>query len=294
MKFKFIFTLIFCSTFLVAQELKCSVTLNYDKVSSVNPQIFKTLEKQIFDFMNNTKFTEKVTTNSEKINCSLFLTINNFSANDFETTLQINAVRPIFNTTYSSPLLNLNDKEVNFKYIEFENFIFDPNSFTNNLVSVLTFYANIVIGVEADSFALKAGNTAFESALNILNISQGASYGGWTQTGKGQNRYNLITDLLANTFEPFRETIYLYHLKGLDLMATDLKNGKKNIAESIDVFSEIHKNRPNSYLSRIFFDAKSDEIVNVFTGGPSIDLSKLIETLNTVSPLNSTNWNKIK
>jgi hypothetical protein len=294
MNFKKCILFLFFSALATAQELKCSVTLNYDKVTNVNPQIFKTLEKQIFDFMNNTKFTEKNTTNAEKINCSLFLTINSFNSNDFETSLQVNAIRPIFNTTYSSPLLNINDKEVNFKYIEFENFIYDPNSFTNNLVAVLTFYANVVIGVEADSFALKSGTSAFEKALNMQNVAQSSSFGGWTQTGKGQNRYNLITDLLSGVFEPFREAQYQYHLKGLDVMAADLKSGKNNVAKAIETLSEINKSRPNSFLTRIFFDAKSDEIVNVFTGGPSMDLSQLIETLNTISPLNSTNWNKIR
>lgn len=277
-----------------SQELKCNVTVNYDKITSVNTQIFKTLQQQLSNFLNNTKFTNKDISNQQKIECSYFLMINSFSNNDFEATLQVTASRPIFNSKYTSPLLNLNDNEVSFKYLENENFTYDQNSFTSNLLSLVTFYANIIIGTDADSFSNKGGTEYFLNAMNIANLAQSSGYPGWVQTGKKQNRFNLISDILSNTFDAYRETFYYYHLKGLDEMANDTKKGKEKIIEAINVLYNVHKTRPNSLVARTFFDAKSDEIVSIFTGGPSIDVSKLVDQLGNLSPLNNSKWSKIK
>lgn len=277
-----------------AQELRCTATLNYDKVTNVNPQIFKTLEKQISDFLNNTKFTEKEFKNNERINCAFFFIINSFDSNNFNATLQVNSSRPIYNATYTTPVLNLNDKDVQFKYVEFENFIYDQNAFTSNLVSILSFYAHVIIGADADTFASKGGTEAYEKALTVSNMAQSSGYAGWVQTGKNPTRYNLISDLISPTFDPYRETMYAYHIKGLDVMAGNVKAGKLGISSAIDTLLQLHKVRPNSLLARTFFDAKTDEIVTIFGGGPPVDTSKLIDVLQTISPLNSSKWNKIK
>lgn len=277
-----------------AQELRCTATLNYDKVTNVNPQIFKTLEKQISDFLNNTKFTEKEFKNNERINCAFFFIINSFDSNNFNATLQVNSSRPVYNATYTTPVLNLNDKDVQFKYVEFENFIYDQNAFTSNLVSILSFYAHVIIGADADTFASKGGTEAYEKALTVSNMAQSSGYAGWVQTGKNPTRYNLISDLISPTFDPYRETMYAYHIKGLDIMAGNVKAGKLGISSAIDTLLQLHKVRPNSLLARTFFDAKTDEIVTIFAGGPPVDTSKLIDALQTISPLNSSKWNKIK
>lgn len=277
-----------------AQELRCTATLNYDKVTNVNPQIFKTLEKQISDFLNNTKFTEKEFKNNERINCAFFFIINSFDSNNFNATLQVNSSRPVYNATYTTPVLNLNDKDVQFKYVEFENFIYDQNAFTSNLVSILSFYAHVIIGADADTFASKGGTESYEKALTVSNMAQSSGYAGWVQTGKNPTRFNLISDLLSPTFDPYRETMYVYHIKGLDIMAGNVKGGKLGVTSAIDALLQLHKVRPNSLLARTFFDTKTDEIVTIFGGGPPVDTSKLIDALQTISPLNSSKWNKIK
>lgn len=134
-----------------AQELKATVTINYDRVTNVNTQIFKTLQTQITEFLNNTKFTNQVYEQNEKIDCSFFLNISSFDSNNFGATLQLQSSRPIFNSSYTSPIANFNDNDVNFRYIEYENFIYDPNSYTSNLISILAFYANVIIGLDKDS-----------------------------------------------------------------------------------------------------------------------------------------------
>jgi hypothetical protein len=294
MRIKFLLLFVLSTFCASSQELKAVVSINSDQVTNVNTQIFKNLEKQIFDFLNNTKFSDKVVKPNEKVNCSFFFIVNKFENNDFEVTLQVNSTRPVFNSTFSTPILNINDKDVSFRYIEFENLIYDQNSFTSNLVSVLSFYANVVLASDADTFSDKGGTEYLGNALNIANVAQSSGYTGWVQTGKKTTRYNLISDLMSNTFDAYRETLYQYHINGLDKMADDLKTGKLEIINSIETLLRLHKVRPNSLLARTFFDAKTDEIVNVFTGGPNVDVSKVKDNLATISPLNSSKWNKIR
>lgn len=287
----FLFLSVFCAN---SQELKAIVSINTDQVTSVNPQIFKNLEKQVFDFLNNTKFSEKVVKQNEKINCSFFFIVTKFESNNFEVSLQVNSSRPVYNSTFTTPILNINDKDFSFKYIEFENLIYDPNAFTSNLVSVLSFYANIIIASDADTFSDKGGTDSYETALNITNVAQSSGFSGWVQTGKKTTRFNLISDLMSNTFDAYRETLYEYHINGLDKMADDLKQGKLGIVNAIDTLLKVHKVRPNSLLARTFFDAKTDELVDVFNGGPGIDTIKVKDDLATISSLNSSKWNKIR
>lgn len=294
MRIKFLIVFLLSAFCVSSQELKATVSINSAQVTNVNPQIFKNLEKQVFDFLNNTKFSEKVVKPNEKVNCSFFFIVNKFENNNFEVTLQINSTRPVFNSTFSSPILNINDKDVSFRYVEFENLIYDQNAFTSNLVSVLSFYSTIILASDADTFADKGGSEFLESALNIANLAQSSGYTGWVQTGKKTTRYNLISDLMSNTFDAYREALYYYHIKGLDVMADDLKTGKLEIINAIETLLSLHNVRPNSLLARTFFDAKTDEIVNIFTGGPAVDVSKVKDNLATISPLNSSKWNKIR
>lgn len=287
----FLFLSVFCAN---SQELKAIVSINTDQVTSVNPQIFKNLEKQVFDFLNNTKFSEKVVKQNEKINCSFFFIVTKFESNNFEASLQVNSSRPVYNSTFTTPILNINDKDVSFKYIEFENLIYDQNAFTSNLVSILSFYANVIIASDADTFSDKGGTDSYETALNITNVAQSSGFSGWVQTGKKTTRFNLISDLMSNTFDAYRETLYEYHINGLDKMSDDLKQGKLGIVNAIDTLLKVHKVRPNSLLARTFFDAKTDELVDVFNGGPGIDTVKVKDNLATISPLNSSKWNKIR
>ena len=295
MRIKFLILFLLSTFCAFSQELKATVSINSAQVTNVNPQIFKNLEKQIFDFLNNTKFSNKEFVKPiEKVNCSFFFIVNKFETNNFEVTLQVNSTRPVYNSTFTTPILNINDKDVGFKYIEFENLIYDQNSFTSNLVSVLSFYANIILASDADTFSDKGGTEFLETALNISNVAQSSGFSGWIQTGKKTTRYNLISDLMSNTFDAYRETLYQYHINGLDRMADDLSKGKMEIINAIETLLKLHKVRPNSLLARTFFDAKTDEIVSVFTGGPVVDVSKVKDNLATISPLNSSKWNKIR
>lgn len=290
-----VLVLIFVTQFSIGQELNASVSVNADRMTDVNPQIFRNLETKVREFLNSTKWTNEKYLPNEKIECNFFINVSKFNDNNIEATLQVQSSRPVYNSSYSSPLLNINDKEFSFRFLEFEQLIYDQNSFTSNLVSVLAFYANVIIGIDKDTFSEMSGTTYLTKASNIVNVAQTSGYSGWSQNSKSNNnRYFLITDLLSNTYTSYRKALYIYHNKGLDVMYNDLKNGKVEIANSINELAKIQKVRPNAILTRGFFDAKTDEIVQIFTGGPSTNNSQLLENLNRISPLNSSKWNKIR
>ena len=290
--FSLVFVFIF--GFTQAQELNCEVTVNADKVVNANNQIFKTLEKSLNDFVNTTDWTGQAYKQNEKINCSMFITVSAFDSNQFTATIQVQSARPIFNSSYSSPVLNYNDKDFNFSYVEFQNLTYNPTSFDSNLVSVLAFYSYMIIGMDADTFAPLGGSKYLEMAQDVSNIALQGGYKGWSQADSNQNRYFLINDMLSNTFKPFRDALYEYHYSGLDLMHKDLKLAKDNMKKSLAILGKIYQIRPNAFLTRVFFDAKSDEIISVFSGGPSIMIADLVENLNKISPMNTSKWSKIK
>lgn len=290
--FFIIFSLLFTAA--QAQQLNCVVTVNSDKLGNADNQTFKTLETALTEFMNNTDWTGQNILQQERINCSVFINLSSYSSDAFSGTIQIQSARPIFNSTYSSPIFNYNDKDVDFRYVAFENLTFNPNSYDSNLVSLLAFYSYVMIGLDGDSFKLEGGKASLDKALDVAIIAQQGGSKGWSQADGNQNRYFLINDLVSPSYKPFRAALYKYHYEGLDLMSQDLKAAKTAVKESIFTLGQLHQVRPNAFLTRVFFDAKSDEIISIFSGGPSIPVADLIEQLNKVSPLNASKWGQIK
>ncbi|KVV15833.1 DUF4835 family protein [Flavobacterium sp. TMP13] len=283
----------FCLGIANAQQLNCTVTINTQMLSNTNQQVYKTLETSIADFVNNTDWTGAALKQHEKISCSMYITLASQNSDQYSGTIQIQSSRLVYNSTYSSPIFNFNDKDFNFNYSEFQNLLFNPTTYDGNLVSVLSFYSYIILGMDADSFAPLGGNRYFEIAQNIANVAQQGSYKGWTQADGTQNRYYLINDMLASMYNELRQTSYAYNT-ALDLMTQDQKVAKEKIVTAILNIKKINSVKPNAFLTRVFFDAKSDEIVSIFSGGPTIPITDLVDTLNRVSPLNATKWSEIK
>lgn len=287
------FLIVFSFSVATAQQLNCSVVVNAQKVTNTNQQLIKNLENALNEFVNKTDWTGQVLKQHEKIKCSMFITLSSVNSDQFSGTIQVQSSRLIFNSTYSSPIFNYNDKDFNFRYVEFENLIFNPAVFESNLVSVLAYYSYVILGLNKDSFQSFSGDTNIEMAQNILNVAQQGGYKGWSQADGVQNRFFLTNDLLSPTFAAYRQSITDYH-QGLDLMSSDLKSSKEKIKTAIVNLSKLHQTRPNAFLTRVFFDAKADEIAAVFSGGPSIPVADLLTTLNKISPMNSSKWSQIK
>lgn len=289
----FTFLLLFILGIAQAQQLNCTVTVDSQRLSATNQQVFKSLETAITEFVNKTDWTGVAMKQNEKINCSMYLTISSNSSDQFTATIQVQSSRPIFNSSYSSPVFNYNDKDFNFRYTEFENLIFSPTTFDSNLVSVLAFYSYMILAMDADTFVLESGSSNFEIAQNISNVAQQGGSKGWSQADGNQTRYFLINDMVSPTFKQIRQTVFDYHT-GLDLMTKDVKIAKEKIKAAVLNLSKLNASRPNAFLTRVFFDAKSDEIVSIFSGGPSTTVSDLVDSLNKISPLNSSKWILIK
>lgn len=278
----------------VAQELSCTVIVNSDQVNQTNKQIFKTLEKSLNDYVNQTKWTNRNFSVKERIECSMMITINKYENSAFSGTIQVQSNRPVFNSTYQSPVFNYQDKRFTFNYVEFAPLYFNPNVFESNLTSVITYYVYIILGIDADTFVKEGGTPYFKQAQNIVNLSQGSGYTGWQQTDGNRTRWELVDNLLSNTFKEYRLALYNYHRLGLDNLVDNASLAKQSIAGSMKLFDKLNNVRPNSFVLQAFFDAKSEEIANVFSDGPKVDIVKLKETLNEIAPLYSDTWSRIK
>lgn len=276
-----------------SQELNCTVTVNTQKLANANQQVFKTLETSLSEFVNKTSWTNQAFKQNEKINCSMYITLSSNNSDQFTGTIQVQSSRLIYNSTYVSPTFNFNDKDFNFRYTEFESLIFNPAEFESNLVSVVSFYAYVILGMDADSFVPMAGDSYFDTAQNISNVAQQSGNKGWSQSDGNQSRYFLINDLVSPTYSEIRQSSFMYN-SGLDLMSNDLKAAKEKIKLSLLNVGKLNAVKPNAFLTRVFFDAKSDEIASIFSGGPSISITDLVDVLNKTSPLNSSKWAMIK
>lgn len=287
--------LIWCSSIVTyAQELNCNVVINAEQTGNSNLPVFKTLEKQIFEFVNTTKWTNKVFTNQERIECSMYINVTDYAGDVFNATIQVQSSRPVYGSSYTTPVHNVNDKDFTFRYLEFQNMVYNPNAFESNLISVLAFHVYMILGIDADTFELNGGDTYFKQAQNIVNYSQGQNSKGWQLSDGTQSRYVLVDNMLSQTFEAYREVMYQYHRNGLDLMHQDQKQAKSNIANALVSLEAMNRVRPNSFILRTFFDAKADEIQDIFSSGPSVSIDKLVDALNNVAPMYSSQWRNIK
>jgi len=282
------------SGFSFAQVLDCKISVNADLVDQTNSQIFETLERELNEFVNSTSWVGIRTEDYNKINSTMLITIENYKNNEFQANLQIQSSRPVFGSTYVTPLLNRKDDDFNFSYQEFESLNFNPNNTNTSLVSLISYYVFIILGVDADSFSLYGGDPYYEQARKIVDLSQTNRFSGWKQSEKKTNRYWLIDQLSTNPFSLFRQAIYDYHLNGLDVMVSQPEIGKQTISKSITDLKTLSDSRPNSLVVQLFFDTKSDEVVQIFSGGPSFDTSQLREDLNRVAPFFSAKWAEIR
>lgn len=291
----FLLTLFFLSLSTVnSQELNCKVSINSNQITGSDRQIFQTLEKAVNEFINNTKWTNKSFKKQEKIQCSLIINISEQSGNNtFKSNIQLQVVRPVFNSTYLTPILNYQDDDVDFIYEEFQPLIYNETSYQSNLTSLLSFYVHIILGFDQDSFSLKGGDDYFKKAEQILLIAQQGGHKGWNSLDGNKSRFQLIDNILNSTYNNFRTMMYQYHIKGLDTMTKDQVGAKKTIATAIISLKSIYSRRPSAFLLRIFLDTKSDEIVTIFQDGPKMDTSNLREMLMKVYPSRNESWNKI-
>ncbi|MCM8570648.1 DUF4835 family protein [Gramella jeungdoensis] len=277
-----------------AQQLNCEVIINAEQTGQTNLSVFKTLERALNEFVNQTTWTERDFQNHERINCSMFITITSFEGESFNGSIQVQSSRPVYGTSMITPVFNFNDEQLSFNYREYQPLNYSQNTYTSNLVSVISFYVYTILGLDADTFAPDGGTPYFEEANRIVTTAQQGNSQGWRGADGQRSRFRLNADLLANTYAEYREALYEYHRLGLDVMHEDVLAGKQAIAGAMKKLEVMNRRRNNSLLLRTFFDAKADEISQVYSGGPAINSNELVQTLNNIAPRYSKNWRNIQ
>lgn len=294
-KFLLFIGLFFAFATMVAQEeLNAIVTVNADQVQGSNKQVYETLEKSLSEFINQTKWTNKTVLPQERINCAFTLIVSEQNGNNFSASLQVQATRPVYGSTYNTPIINTNDTDLSFQYVEFDPFIYNDNSFDSNLISSIVFYVYTIIGLDEDTFAFKGGQENLKKAQDVVVQAQQSGGAGWIEKIGETNRFALIDGLLSSKFEPLRSIYYDYHLKGLDNFSEKEKESKTKILNSILKLEKLFNISIGNYMIRFFLDAKSDEIVKIFSGGASIEKTEKLKTLlQRVSPTLRDKWSDI-
>jgi len=294
-KLVFLFAVLFSIVNINAQELNCLITVNSEQVPGSNKQVFTTLQKSLNEYVNQKKWTSQTVKIAERIDCAMTIIITSRDANTFKATLQVQSTRPVFGSSYASPVLNLKDNDFSFKYNEFDPLIYNKNSFDSNLVSTIVFYVNVILGADADTFKKYGGEEYLKEAQNVMLQAQQSGQAAWSnQVGK-QNRYLLIDNLMSPKLKSFRDALYNYHRNGFDNFSSDKNKAKQSIEDAILSLESIYNKTVGNYLIRLFFDAKADEIVNVYSDGPNTrNPSRLVQTLRKISSNNNSKWKDIK
>ena len=279
-----------------AQELRCQITVNTQKVTGVDPSVFKTMETALTEFMNNKSWTNDQFSIEEKIECQMNLNLEATDAQDvYKAKLTIQSSRPVFNSSYNSPMFNFIDNDCIITYAQNQPLDFNTTQYNSNLTSILGFYAYVLIGLDYESMTKGGGVKYFTLAEQIMNNvpTNAGDSKGWKPFDGQRNRYWLINNLMASKYDLFKQALYEYSYAGMDNFYDKPALARQNIMSALDKLDRIAKDNPNTILLAIFFQAKSDELVNVFSGADMGEKSKALAVLRRCDPSNSTKYDKL-
>jgi len=295
MKNLFLFFVVFVLTLKVsAQELLCNVRVNSSQVQTSDRKIFQTMQTEIYEFINNRKWTSTNIQNEERIECTIMINISKKISNDeYEGSIQIQSTRPIYGTSYKSTLFNYLDNNFRFKYLEYQSLEFSETTHMSNLTSVLAFYVNIILGLDFATFSEEGGNEYLNMAQRIVNNAQNAPEQGWKAFESDKNRYWLVHDLMDTRYSEFHMSMYRYHRVGLDKLGEEPEDARFEITEALEGLKSIYRENPSAFILKLFFDAKVDEIVNIYSEAFPNEQARIIKTLVEIDPSHSTKYQAI-
>jgi hypothetical protein len=280
-----------------SQELRCNVQVITNQIQGTNKQKFTTLQRAVYEFMNGRNWTSHVFNNQERIEANIMINLTEeISSDEFRGTIQIQSRRPVYNSSYNTVLFNYLDNNLHFRYIEHETLEFSENQHMSNLTSILAFYAYLIIGLDYDSFSLNGGTEYFQKAETIVSNAQNANERGWKSFESNRNRYWLASNLRDSKYAPVREFNYRYHRLGLDRMSERPAEARAEIAESLFLIQRIYREKPDPFmhLLQVVFDAKSDELINVFSESNPDEARRVVAVLREVDPANTPKYQKIQ
>lgn len=277
-----------------AQEISCKIDLNSQKATTVPQSVFKTLQGQINEYMNQRVWTEDLFENNERINVNMTLVIEEeLTPTTFRANLIIQSSRPTFGSNYTTALFEHVDKDIVIEYEEFQPIEFSENVFNDNLGSILAFYSYFIIGLDYDSFSELGGTRYFEKAQQIINNvppNLAGKYPGWVSTENSRNRYWLAENMLSPRMRSFRKAMYTYHLDGLDLMAEDTERAKANMMTALNSIEKSNREYPNTIMMVVFINSKAAELVEVFKPSARAQRSRVYDILVRLNPANASKY----
>lgn len=281
-----------------AQELEVTVKVNTPTIQMADPRVFQDLQAAIQGFMNNQKWTNETYQPEERIKVTLLLNITQeFSASSFGGDLNIQAVRPVYGSTYETPLISHLDKDVTFTYEQFQPLEFSENNFNDNISSILSFYAYVIIGLDYDSFSPFGGEPYFQIAQDVLNaVPQAvtANNKGWRSIDGNRNRYWIVENLLSPRVRNLRQAYYDYHRQALDLMSSDVVSGRALMLEAIEAVAQVNQTYPNAMAVQMFTNAKSNEIVEIYKQGTPTEKNRIVQSMTRIDGSNASKYRAIR
>lgn len=278
----------------LSQEFACNVLVNSSRIEGTDKRVFDNLQTSLNEFVNNRIWTNYEFLPIERIECSILITLEERVAIDeFKGQLNIALRRPVFNSTYSSVLFNYVDENIQFQYIEFQSLDFVQNTYTSNLTSIIAYYLYIFLGLDFDSFSLLGGTPFYEQAQAIANTAQNTPYTGWKAFESSRNRYWLVENLLNPTYQNIRKFIYEYHRLGMDIMYSNISDGRNTILKDLNFLKETYNEHPNLFILQLLLEAKRTELIDLFSEASTIEKNTAIDILQHIDPANSSKYQEI-
>lgn len=280
-----------------AQELNIDVQVSAPRLNLVDPKVFETMESQVSDFINKTKWTDDEFEEFEKIEGNINITITSEqSATSFTADIYVQSIRPVYDSNYKTPVLNFLDK-VSFSYREFQPLQNSYNTFYDPLSSLLTYYVYLIIGADYDTYAMLGGDPHYETAQNIVNsipTSNKSLVPEWGSQGDTRNKYWIMENIRNARMRPLRQAIYDYHINSLDRMAEDAARSRAVMLSALTTAKDVHRSYPNSAFMQIFVNAKRDEIIEIFKGAGRGEQSKVYDIMVQLDPSQASRYNSIR
>ncbi len=276
-----------------AQELFCSVSVTAPQLQS-DREIYDQLQKAIMEYMNNRKWSSLVFEQRERIKCNMVIIINERPDIDrFSGTLQFRIIRPVFNSTYETVLVNMQDKDFSIRYIAFQNLEFSENAYVDNLTNLLNYYANLALAFDFASYSASGGADYFAKMNTYVALAASSNEPGWNSFGGARTRFRLTQELMSASFKGFHSAFYTYHRLGLDVMEKDMTKARTNILAALKEMQKANAINPGSYLIRVFMDAKQQEIINIFKNAFANEKQLLLGLVENLDPPQLSNYQKI-
>ena len=283
-----------CGISIYAQELKCDVEINSEQIQNSSKEVFTTLKQAIADYMNTNKWTDAQFSANEKIECKMYFTIKSYNDNIMSGDLQIQSNRPVYNSSYTTTIINFKDTKIEFTYQENEPLVFSEVTMESNLTAILNFYAYIIIAMDFDTFSLNGGAPYYEKAANVVRLAQSSGESGWKAFEDTKNRSAVLSAYTDGATSGIREILYNYHRKGLDEMALSADKGRAMITSMIEMLKKVYDAAPMSVCISMFKDAKLDELVNIYSKAGQSEKDKVYDLLYPIYPTEQSRLKKIK